>query len=240
VSHPEGHADPLHKPRFWSLKECTRLQGFPESFDFAICPQFQRVYYLIGNSVSPVIIAAIGNSLIRTLEDKPSQGNLDLKESMQILLESNLNHNNRPLFACPRKKSLEDHVNEFLNDTKKTLVPLYNGRGAELTEEDIILIRKNLECPYPYACSLILSVLSRWVNVHNYGSKVIENIKLLSREGMIELVMKFLPAEGLAKTFIKNIVSNEELLFSQVEEPGMDLELFKNLKELALSFSDEK
>lgn len=50
------------RPRYFTVRECSRLQGFPE--DFVHCgkdglPDMNRAYHQIGNAVSPVVVAAI-------------------------------------------------------------------------------------------------------------------------------------------------------------------------------------
>ena len=59
------------RPRFWSPRECARLQGFPWWFDLqpgnAKSRNPNRVYHQMGNAVSPVMVAAIGAAVVAAL-----------------------------------------------------------------------------------------------------------------------------------------------------------------------------
>ena len=52
-------------PRFFTPRECARLQGFPEDFKIDLCANPNRFYFMIGNSVCPLVISAIALSMFR-------------------------------------------------------------------------------------------------------------------------------------------------------------------------------
>ncbi|KAG8344342.1 putative C 5 cytosine specific DNA methylase [Trypanosoma vivax] len=74
-----GHEPPF---RFYSIRECARLQGIPESFSFDVCPRpalshndvnsAKRIpdgamYRLIGNAVNPIVVEYLGRALVACL-----------------------------------------------------------------------------------------------------------------------------------------------------------------------------
>mmetsp|Transcript_69879 Transcript_69879/g.195402 ORF Transcript_69879/g.195402 Transcript_69879/m.195402 type:complete len:235 (-) Transcript_69879:706-1410(-) len=60
-------------PRFFTARECARLQGFPESHILGEVGEAggkgngNRLYYQLGNAVCPVVVAAIANSLLAVI-----------------------------------------------------------------------------------------------------------------------------------------------------------------------------
>ena len=60
-----GDADP---PRFYTERECARVQGFPDSFVFCGGKQYTQ----IGNAVCPPLVQAIAAAIIAALPDAPS------------------------------------------------------------------------------------------------------------------------------------------------------------------------
>jgi DNA (cytosine-5)-methyltransferase 1 len=59
-------------PRFFSPRECARLQGFPDSFLFGDIPD-APMYSLIGNAVTVPVVTAIASALLCALQH-PSEG----------------------------------------------------------------------------------------------------------------------------------------------------------------------
>ena len=55
-------------PRFFTQRECARLQGFPETFVIDACRNDNRFYYQIGNSVCVPVIKAIGKCIIQKIK----------------------------------------------------------------------------------------------------------------------------------------------------------------------------
>merc|ERR1711937_1030870 len=59
-------------PRFFSRRECCRLQGFPEDFLLEAtdrkCQDPGRFYHFIGNAVAPPVIQAIGHAVLAVLD----------------------------------------------------------------------------------------------------------------------------------------------------------------------------
>jgi DNA (cytosine-5)-methyltransferase 1 len=52
------------RPRYYTVRECARLQGFPETF----YPDPERGYHELGNSVCVPLVRAIGEEVLRALE----------------------------------------------------------------------------------------------------------------------------------------------------------------------------
>jgi len=68
---PRGASPTSCRPRFFTPRECARLQGFPETFKLSLDRlNSNRVYHHLGNAVCPPIIAAIGESMIRAYEQR--------------------------------------------------------------------------------------------------------------------------------------------------------------------------
>ena len=51
-------------PRFFTPRECARLQGFPEIFKINGCPNPNRFYHMIGNSVCPLVVTDIAKCML--------------------------------------------------------------------------------------------------------------------------------------------------------------------------------
>jgi len=114
------------KLRFFTPRECACLQGFPEWFNLGGCLQKNQLYYQLGNSVCPVIVAAIGESILRVLEGRTRDGHSDMKSAMELLLMS-VPDPEKSLGATP-KKSLREYIVDFLGDHPEN-VDIYSGRG---------------------------------------------------------------------------------------------------------------
>ena len=55
-------------PRFFTPRECARLQGFPERFVLTYKGQRNpnRLYHQIGNAVSPATVTLLGQAIVDT------------------------------------------------------------------------------------------------------------------------------------------------------------------------------
>jgi DNA (cytosine-5)-methyltransferase 1 len=66
-----GHNIPIVKDhkgfRKFTLRECLRLQGFPEEFEFPKEIKKSEAYKQIGNSVSVPVVARVAERLVKTL-----------------------------------------------------------------------------------------------------------------------------------------------------------------------------
>ena len=51
--------------RFFTRRECCRMQGFPDTFLTTACTNANRFYHMLGNSVSPPVITDIAREMIR-------------------------------------------------------------------------------------------------------------------------------------------------------------------------------
>ena len=58
------------RPRFFTPRECARLQGFPESF-LIDGPNENRWYHQCGNSVCPGVVAKIAQRMVAALQLLP-------------------------------------------------------------------------------------------------------------------------------------------------------------------------
>jgi DNA (cytosine-5)-methyltransferase 1 len=62
----EDGNDKPSKPRFYTRRECARLQGFPDSFKIDAMKDKNRFYFQIGNAVSPVVVKHIAAGIVAT------------------------------------------------------------------------------------------------------------------------------------------------------------------------------
>lgn len=71
-------------PRFFTLRECCRLQGFPDTFATRSrsrrCQDPMRFYHLIGNAVVPRVVGAIAAATLRAAGVLPSAEGADARE----------------------------------------------------------------------------------------------------------------------------------------------------------------
>lgn len=69
---------PPHNPRRFTPRECARLMGFPEGFEFGLRPPEKGVnswlvslYQMLGNAVCPPVIAALCGAIVAHCQDFP-------------------------------------------------------------------------------------------------------------------------------------------------------------------------
>lgn len=68
-----------------SVKECARLQGFPD--DWAFCGSMNRQYLQVGNAVPVELGAAIGRAILSAAEEgKPNQDSFDLERELAVAI----------------------------------------------------------------------------------------------------------------------------------------------------------
>jgi site-specific DNA-cytosine methylase len=53
--------------RFYTERECARIQGFPDAFVIQAAGFDRAFYKLAGNAVCPLVVQAIGAAIIRAL-----------------------------------------------------------------------------------------------------------------------------------------------------------------------------
>jgi site-specific DNA-cytosine methylase len=71
-----GDLGPLSQPpRFYSARECARLQGFPEDFVLTWAGQRNpnRLYHQLGNAVSPATVELIAAAMLCARRFQPSR-----------------------------------------------------------------------------------------------------------------------------------------------------------------------
>ena len=61
-----GTAPDTLLPRFFTPRECCRLQGFPDSFQPTGCRNELRFYHMIGNAVCVPVVREIARCVLRT------------------------------------------------------------------------------------------------------------------------------------------------------------------------------
>merc|ERR1712008_174645 len=64
------------RPRFFTLRECARLQGLPDDFKVdgnGALANWHRAYHQLGNAVCPVVVAAIAASVLVALGKLPAE-----------------------------------------------------------------------------------------------------------------------------------------------------------------------
>uniref|UniRef100_A0A6B2L6I6 Cytosine-specific methyltransferase n=1 Tax=Arcella intermedia TaxID=1963864 RepID=A0A6B2L6I6_9EUKA len=118
------------RPRFYTPRECARLQGFPEDFILTSCgPDPNRIYYQLGNTVCPIIISALAVKVLKVLEThqgNPPNVTPDTKGMdavMSLLLSSSPN----PQASLPNGQSLQQIANLFLSSDPS--INTTNGQG---------------------------------------------------------------------------------------------------------------
>jgi site-specific DNA-cytosine methylase len=60
----QAKAPVRQRPRFFTVRECARLMGFPDAFDLTGNRNPERAYHQLGNAVVPPVIAAIGRAIV--------------------------------------------------------------------------------------------------------------------------------------------------------------------------------
>ncbi|CAD7971603.1 unnamed protein product [Amoebophrya sp. A120] len=66
-THENESVENLPPPRFFTLRECARLQGFPETFCVENQRNANRFYYQCGNAVCPPLVAKIARNVLECL-----------------------------------------------------------------------------------------------------------------------------------------------------------------------------
>ncbi len=65
--HHHNHNNNKPRPRFWTVRECARLQGFPESFLLNFPGANEgRLYSQLGNAVSPPLVVALAGAVLES------------------------------------------------------------------------------------------------------------------------------------------------------------------------------
>ena len=59
-----GRRQRQRRPRYYTVREAARLQGFPETFH----PDPERGYHELGNAVVPPLVRSVGEAVLRALE----------------------------------------------------------------------------------------------------------------------------------------------------------------------------
>jgi len=91
--------DPPHNPRFFTQRECARLQGFPESFP----AEGFDFYHFIGNAVTAPVVAVLAGAILCHLEHE-QQGGCNcpgLAEGLQTVCKASPAHLSDRLINFP-------------------------------------------------------------------------------------------------------------------------------------------
>ena len=77
------------RPRFFTPRECARLQGFPEAFQIARAHEDPNGPHaaLFGNAVSPPVVAAVAGAMLDSLDLLPP-GTSVLATALEMVLEA--------------------------------------------------------------------------------------------------------------------------------------------------------
>eukprot|EP00854_Cymbomonas_tetramitiformis_P006477 gene6477-7766_t len=181
----ERHAGGSGKPRFYTPRECARLQGFPEAFQLeGVLPSPNRLYHQLGNSASPVMVAAIGACVTRALRQVPPESHHrgDVAAALELLTDA-VRDPNLPLGA--EGLSLMKRVATFVQQGKgnpcgieaqgeaslcgalaegdgsaltRELQLEYGGRGASVTQCDLQRLKDQLR--HSNMCEVVVSALN--------------------------------------------------------------------------------
>ncbi|CAE8645640.1 unnamed protein product [Polarella glacialis] len=143
------------RPRFYTLRECARLQGFPEYLAVAgngALANPHRAYHQLGNAVCPVIIAAIAAAVLVAVgrppvsvthadlspcADKPQRGLV--AHALELLIAASP----APDAETDGRPSLRSLCSAFLLGAPDGPLAC-TGRGAALSADDLELLRSQL------------------------------------------------------------------------------------------------
>ncbi|CAE8626648.1 unnamed protein product [Polarella glacialis] len=70
-------------PRFFTPRECARLQGFPEEFVIDACRNPNRFYHHVGNAAVPPVIRAIATVMLSELQETQGKQVPSLKTQIE-------------------------------------------------------------------------------------------------------------------------------------------------------------
>eukprot|EP00873_Tetraselmis_striata_P003959 jgi/Tetstr1/424223/TSEL_000153.t1 len=126
------------RPRFFTPRECARLQGFPEAFALDGLANINRLYHHLGNAVSPPIIAAIGGSMMAAaklteVEDaalRDAAARRHLEPALDIVLAAVPSES-------PGRASLQQQVDGFLSAARRGAagaLPTHSGYSNDVEE----------------------------------------------------------------------------------------------------------
>jgi len=132
----------IEPPRFFTPRECARLQGFPETFKLeGVLPRNSgRLYHHLGNAVAPPVIAAIAARLLSALNmthaggrPLPRGGARGEQERERQLLKPSLDI---VLAASPPNEQLKAQIAAFLSSSTESdgLVPTHSGYSNDVEE----------------------------------------------------------------------------------------------------------
>lgn len=71
---PAEQVAPRTTPRFFTERECCRLQGFDDSLEVSDCGKNHRFYHVINNAVVPPVVAEIAKALLAALLTESEEG----------------------------------------------------------------------------------------------------------------------------------------------------------------------
>lgn len=156
------------RPRFFTLRECARLQGFPSEFNFGGA-NANRGYFQLGNAVCPVVIAAIAAALLTSvgrpiqaavaecgIAEGPRLRRNIVIPALDLLLSSAPDGGNST--RSQGRTSLRDAVNRFVAGDGDGPACSY-GVGAALSDDDCSVVNASLASGRPEAQLVALHTL---------------------------------------------------------------------------------
>ena len=212
------------RPRFYSPRECARLQGFPHWFrtEPAVVRNENRVYHQVGNAVSPVMVAAIGGAMMAAmrcpvvpprrpaLPDCGDARRQQVKPALDLLLEVHEYTDGR----APSAKAAATFAKcaDFLRgraaaapSSASGAVPLpYTGYGGLLTAADTAVLSKALAAGGQAAQICALHCLGRApVDTEGAFGNAALNTAAMTRAGLVPLLESVIAASASSKEVVR-------------------------------------
>jgi len=188
------------RPRFFTLRECARLQGFPDDFKVdgnGALANWHRAYHQLGNAVCPVVVAAIAASVLVALGKSPAEPRNSNSLKLQVnnggsvlapaleLLEA---ASPSPDGMDGKRTSLRSLCSSFLRgDASGPMAS--RGRGRDLQQQDIDLLKVQLASGFDCAQVDALFTIGRVLYMELQDSAPARCSKPIAEAGLVPLVV---------------------------------------------------
>lgn len=146
--------------RFYTHRECARLQGFPDSYRL----DTPRMYASLGNAVSPPIIALLGAALVCALEGSVLVTS-DLRAGIELLSES--------------AGADAEEINAFLDGSRTFFT--YSGCGDTLGALELRRLLALLQSGLQHAQRLALQDIAHVTNSSAHVGILCDDVELVDQ-----------------------------------------------------------